>query len=238
MTSSFVRLQSVTVFVRDQDRSLRFYVDQLGFHLIADARLPDGTRWVAVGPKEGTANLALAAPADDSPDYNLIGRNTGIIFLAENVQAKFSEWKEQGVQVKEIPLDESWSGAFATVEDLDGNSFGLVGFDAATRRIEAERQAEEARREAEQKAARELEIARQVQARLFPQSKPQAGALEYTGVCIQARQVGGDYYDFLALGAERVGLVIGDIAGKGIGGSTADGEPASESEEPMHECAG
>src|SRR6185369_17233592 len=35
-------------------------------------------------------------------------------------------------------------------------------------------------------------------------------------VCIQARQVGGDYYDFLDLGRERFGLVIGDIAGKGI----------------------
>jgi serine phosphatase RsbU (regulator of sigma subunit) len=41
-------------------------------------------------------------------------------------------------------------------------------------------------------------------------------ALEYAGMCIQARQVGGDYYDFLNLGQERLGLVIGDIAGKGI----------------------
>jgi serine phosphatase RsbU (regulator of sigma subunit) len=64
-----------------------------------------------------------------------------------------------------------------------------------------------------------LEIAKQVQARLFPQSKPTAGAIDYAGVCIQARQVGGDYYDFLALGPERIGLVIGDIAGKGIAGA-------------------
>jgi serine phosphatase RsbU (regulator of sigma subunit) len=35
-------------------------------------------------------------------------------------------------------------------------------------------------------------------------------------VCIQAREVGGDYYDFLDLGRERLGLVVGDIAGKGI----------------------
>jgi serine phosphatase RsbU (regulator of sigma subunit) len=35
-------------------------------------------------------------------------------------------------------------------------------------------------------------------------------------MCIQARQVGGDYYDFLNLGQERLGLVVGDIAGKGI----------------------
>ena len=66
------------------------------------------------------------------------------------------------------------------------------------------------------RAAHELEIAKQVQARLFPQTLPPLKTLEYAGVCIQARQVGGDYYDFLDLGRERLGLVISDIAGKGI----------------------
>jgi len=45
--------------------------------------------------------------------------------------------------------------------------------------------------------------------------RPAVATLDYAGVCIQARQVGGDYYDFLDLGRERVGLVVGDIAGKG-----------------------
>jgi serine phosphatase RsbU (regulator of sigma subunit) len=70
--------------------------------------------------------------------------------------------------------------------------------------------------ESDRRAAQELEIAKQVQARLFPQTLPSLTTLEYAGVCIQARQVGGDYYDFLDLGRERLGLVIGDIAGKGI----------------------
>jgi hypothetical protein len=45
---------------------------------------------------------------------------------------------------------------------------------------------------------------------------PPLKTLEYAGVCIQAREVGGDYYDFLNLGPQRLGLVIGDISGKGI----------------------
>jgi serine phosphatase RsbU (regulator of sigma subunit) len=45
---------------------------------------------------------------------------------------------------------------------------------------------------------------------------PSLRTLDYAGICIQARQVGGDYYDFLDLGRERLGLVIGDISGKGI----------------------
>src|SRR4029077_7501748 len=63
-----------------------------------------------------------------------------------------------------------------------------------------------------------MEIAKQVQARLFPQIFPTLRTLDYAGACIQARQVGGDYYDFLNLGQERLGLVLGDISGKGIAG--------------------
>jgi serine phosphatase RsbU (regulator of sigma subunit) len=55
-----------------------------------------------------------------------------------------------------------------------------------------------------------------VQARLFPQNLPALKTLDYAGVCIQAREVGGDYYDFLKLGSDQVALVIGDISGKGI----------------------
>jgi serine phosphatase RsbU (regulator of sigma subunit) len=55
-----------------------------------------------------------------------------------------------------------------------------------------------------------------VQARLFPQTLPEIKTIEYGGICIQARKVGGDYYDFLELGQERFALVVGDIAGKGM----------------------
>jgi serine phosphatase RsbU (regulator of sigma subunit)/catechol 2,3-dioxygenase-like lactoylglutathione lyase family enzyme len=217
--SSFLRLQTVMVYVRDQDRSLRFYVDQLGFNLIADAALPDGTRWVAVGPSDGSAMVALVAPRPGSEDYQLIGRRTQIIFLAEDVHAKFAEWTKHGIRFNEVPQTPSWGGVFATFEDLDGNSFAIVGFDSATREIETARRVAAEKLEAERRAAQELDIAKQVQARLFPQTTPGAGMLDYDGICIPARQVGGDYYDFLALGSERLGMVIGDIAGKGIAGA-------------------
>jgi serine phosphatase RsbU (regulator of sigma subunit) len=62
----------------------------------------------------------------------------------------------------------------------------------------------------------EMEIAREVQRRLFPQSVPAVPNAEFAARCIQARSVGGDYYDFLPLGPGRVGLVIADISGKGV----------------------
>jgi phosphoserine phosphatase RsbU/P len=78
----------------------------------------------------------------------------------------------------------------------------------------AEKMAE--RMEAERRAAQEMQIARQVQSRLLPQQSPSLRTLECAGKCIQTRAVGGDYYDFLDLGSGRVGLVLADIAGKGM----------------------
>jgi len=64
--------------------------------------------------------------------------------------------------------------------------------------------------------SREIEIAREVQQRLFPQSMPPVPALEYAGHCRPARGVGGDYYDFLALANGQLGLCIADVSGKGV----------------------
>jgi sigma-B regulation protein RsbU (phosphoserine phosphatase) len=63
---------------------------------------------------------------------------------------------------------------------------------------------------------RELEIAREVQQRLFPQKTPQVEGLDCAGGCRPALGVGGDYYDFLELADGRLGIVIGDVSGKGI----------------------
>jgi phosphoserine phosphatase RsbU/P len=99
---------------------------------------------------------------------------------------------------------------------VDGNTFSLVSFDELTHELEVQRRALAAKQDAERRAAHELEIAKGVQSRLFPQTLPALSTLDYAGLCIQARQVGGDYYDFLELGGGRMGFVIGDVAGKGI----------------------
>jgi serine phosphatase RsbU (regulator of sigma subunit) len=75
------------------------------------------------------------------------------------------------------------------------------------------------RMEEENRAVHEMEIAREVQARLFPQKMPLLRTLQYAGSCVQARKVGGDYYDFLDLGPGRLGIVLADISGKGMSGA-------------------
>lgn len=252
---AYLRLHSVRVYVRDQERSLRFYRDQLGFSVAFDARLQSGERWLAVSPPDGSAVLTLIEPHRDSPEYKLIGRSTHTVFITDDVAAKFQEWVQRGVRfqvpprLRRIKYDgvaaqtagvlgqgaPIWGGAFATFRDVDGNSFALVSFDEVTRALELQRRAETQKVEAERRAAQEIEIATRVQANLFPQTLPPLRTLDYAGVCVQARQVGGDYYDFLDLGSLHrldrgargdlpaaswhLAFVLADVSGKGIAGA-------------------
>jgi sigma-B regulation protein RsbU (phosphoserine phosphatase) len=90
---------------------------------------------------------------------------------------------------------------------------GQMGLAIENARLLASLAAEAANRE---RANRELEIAREVQERLFPQKFPPIPGLDCAGYCRPARGVGGDYYDFLQLADGRLGIAIGDVSGKGI----------------------
>jgi serine phosphatase RsbU (regulator of sigma subunit) len=235
----FLRMHAVNVYVRDQERSLRFFLDTLGFQVAFDARVESGERLLAVAPPDGSTVLTLIQPPPNSVRAKLIGRATQVVFVTENLAATYREWHSRGVRflgaprLKRVAYEPAgpqssartsssddhataWGGAFARFEDPDQNSFALVSFDEVSRAVEAQRRAAAERREAERRAAHELEIARTVQARLFPQRLPELESLEYAGACVQTHQVGGDYYDFLDLGQARLCLVLGDIAGKGI----------------------
>jgi len=239
VASSFLSIHAVRIFVRDLDRSLAFYLGQMGFRLVIDTRLQSGERWVAVSPPDGTAILTLVAPQRGSIEYKLIGRATQVVLITADVAARFHEWSRKGVRFLSTPrlrrikyepgpaaaaasrrlLGEEaavWGGVFARFRDVDGNTFSLVSFDEVTHAVEAQRRAAADKLESERRAAQELAIARQVQTRLFPQSRPALGSLDYAGACLPARAVGGDYYDFLSLGPDRLGLVIGDVMGKGM----------------------
>ena len=212
----YLRIFKSTVYVRDHERSLDFYVNQLGFTVLADVGSTYDGRWVAIAPPDGQAILALVAPKPGTDKYRFIGRDTQIGFISEDINTTYELWQRHGVRFHQPPQQTIFGITFARFRDIDGNGFELIGTDQFTREIEHERHIAAAKVESDRRTAQELEIARQVQARLFPQTLPPLKTLDYAGVCIQARHVGGDYYDFLALGNQRLGLVIGDIAGKGI----------------------
>lgn len=235
----FLSIHAIRIHVRDIDRSLTFYINQLGFNLVIDTRVQSGERWVAVSPPDGTAILNLIAPKSNTAEHKLIGRSTQVVLVTSDVAAKFQEWSKNGVRFVGTPrlrrikyttpvgatqssprlLGEEapiWGSVSVRFRDVDGNLFSLVSFDELTHAIETKRRAETEKLAAERHASQELAIATQVQSRLFPQTLPALKSLEYAGACIPARAVGGDYYDFLSLGPDRLGFVIADVAGKGI----------------------
>lgn len=81
-----------------------------------------------------------------------------------------------------------------------------------------EKQAREAaaRRNAQRQARSEIEIARHVQEKLFPQPVKQLKSIRYAARCVPARDVSGDYYDFLDLAPGALGFVLADVSGKGM----------------------
>lgn len=212
---SYLRLSALTVFVRDLRRSLQFYQDQLGFILAFDEEVAPDVRLLAVSPPDGTAVIELSAPEPGSEEYALIGRPTQAVFLTEDIFTKFDEWRERGVRFRQLPKALPWGATTAIFEDVDGNSFTLMAFDKLTQELSAIRHEHVEQLEIERRAAVELEMARETQARLLPQTAPALKSLECHAVCLQAKHVGGDYYDFLDLDRGRVGLVIGDVSGKG-----------------------
>src|SRR3974390_636542 len=83
----YLSIQDIVVFVRDLDVSQRFYVDTLGFELIAEKRLTsDGLGWIEVAPPDGTSKLALVEAKPDQPEYKLIGGYRWVLFMTEDVQ--------------------------------------------------------------------------------------------------------------------------------------------------------
>lgn len=67
-----------------------------------------------------------------------------------------------------------------------------------------------------ERMAKELEIARTVQVSLLPKSHPVIAGFDIAGICIPAKEVGGDYYDFVTLPEGRLGIALGDVSGKGV----------------------
>ncbi len=93
---------------------------------------------------------------------------------------------------------------YASGFKLRANRYKLVSLQDIQNELERER------------FARELEIAHQVQTQLLPHKDPALKDFEIKGLCISAKEVGGDYYDYIDLGNNKLGVVIGDVSGKGL----------------------
>lgn len=122
-------LNTVSVYITDQDRALAFYRDLLGFEVTMDAG-DENFRWLAVAPrKDSETSLVLikVGPNDSHMDWSSrIGKHTGFVFYTEDLQKTYEELSEKGVSFPILPKKLEWGGFEATFADVDGNQFELV----------------------------------------------------------------------------------------------------------------
>jgi predicted permease len=63
---------------------------------------------------------------------------------------------------------------------------------------------------------RDLALAAEVQKRLLPSAPPSADIADFAAISLPARSIGGDYYDFIQVGDQRIGIALADVSGKGV----------------------
>src|ERR1051326_5545828 len=122
-------ISSVSVVVSDQDRSLAFYTQKLGFELQMDAPMGQ-SRWIQLAPKGAQTSLVLGKPTDDTPAeisqrmMSMMGGFTNFIFNVDNMEVTHAELTARGVEFVDKPSQQPW-GWWATIKDPDGNIIGL-----------------------------------------------------------------------------------------------------------------
>jgi lactoylglutathione lyase len=114
--------RSIAVYVADQDRSVAFYSEQLGFEVKADVQMGVGGRWVQVAPPGAQTHLVLY-PRAMMPNWAEL--KASIVFKCADTYQANEELKAKGVKFVMEPTKVLW-GTFASFEDLDGNQFFLV----------------------------------------------------------------------------------------------------------------
>jgi predicted enzyme related to lactoylglutathione lyase len=120
-TTKISDVGAVAVPVSDQARSVRFYLERLGFEVRLDVPMGDGGRWVQVAPPGGRVPLALIAAGDGVP----VGVDTGITFATTDAEADHVKLAWAGVDVDPVLR---WPGVppMFILRDPDGNQLKVM----------------------------------------------------------------------------------------------------------------
>ena len=118
---TITHLQVVSVPVSDQDRARAFYVETLGFELLADNPMGPDQRWVQVAPPGGTTSLTLVTWFPTMPPGSL----KGLVLECDDIQATYDDLSRRGLTFSSPIQKEVW-GIYATFDDVDGNGWVLM----------------------------------------------------------------------------------------------------------------
>jgi catechol 2,3-dioxygenase-like lactoylglutathione lyase family enzyme len=122
-------LGAVALLVRDYDEARDWYVNNLGFILVADSDMGGGKRWVVVAPPGAQETRLLLAKAVKPEEVAQIGNQAGgrvFLFLhTDDFARTHAAMKAKGVRFREEPRHETY-GTVAVFEDLYGNKWDLL----------------------------------------------------------------------------------------------------------------
>lgn len=118
---NITQIGTVAVPVTDQERSLAFYVDVLGFEKTRDVPFGPGQRWIEVAPPTGGTTIAIP-PLGDAP----VGIDTGIRLTTANAEADHATLRSRAVDVDAEILRFPGAPPMFTLRDPDGNTLYVV----------------------------------------------------------------------------------------------------------------
>jgi predicted enzyme related to lactoylglutathione lyase len=120
-TTSISQVRTIAIPVTDQERSLAFYTEVLGFEKTVDAPFGPGQRWIEVSPPGGGTTLAIPPLGESQP-----GVDTGIRFETTDVEADHDALRAAGADVDPEILRFPGVPPMFTFRDPDGNRLYVV----------------------------------------------------------------------------------------------------------------
>ena len=114
-------IKFVSIPVRNQDVSLKFYTESLGLKVVTDQPFTDKQRWIELLIPGADTGLALFTPEGHE---KRIGEFQGVAFWCDDLFATAKILKSKGVTFAQQPKNEPW-GSMAVFQDPDGNQFAL-----------------------------------------------------------------------------------------------------------------
>jgi lactoylglutathione lyase len=117
------QIATVAVYVKDQDKALQFWTEQVGFTVHADHPMGPNGRWIEVGPANAETKLVLY-PQAMMPNWAEL--KPSVVFVCDDITATYERMKQNGVQFQGEPNKMPY-GTFAIFKDLDGYEYVLKG---------------------------------------------------------------------------------------------------------------
>ena len=115
-------VKTIGIYVSDQEKSVEFYVNVLGFEVRRRMQMGAGAEWVEVAPP-GAESCLVIYPRELMPDW--AERKPSIVFYCADVPGTVARLEACGVRIAMPPADLPW-GTFAAIEDPDANWLGLT----------------------------------------------------------------------------------------------------------------